>query len=525
MLGDYRVDPGHPPLMRMAAALALLTARVARVDTSIIDRTSAERWMPDVQRGLGHRFLYLDNDADQVLYRARFVSVLVGVLLGALIFFWSRDWLGPTPALIAVALFALEPNLAAHFSLVTTDGGLACFVFGTVYFLWRVTRRASAANIAGFILFFVLAVTTKFSAMLLAPLVVILLGAAVFRDRSVAIGRAVGILAVLGVCTWTGVWAVYGFRYAPSSNQSWLFRYQAEPFVAEAAPATAAVVTWIDERRLLPNAFSQGLLITQVFAQGRRAFIAGEYGTDGWWYFFPLAILIKTPIALLLLSAGAFLPRTLLRGDDRQTAVFLLAPIAVFLGTAIVSNINIGLRHVLMIYPFLIMAAAYGARAALNQGSRWARPALGALGVALLFEFGRAYPHPLAFFNSLVGGPARGAQYLVDSNLDWGQDLKGLKGWMDSNGVPEINLAYFGSADPRYYGIRGVYLPGSPGFLPKDMMGAPRLPGYVAVSATIQSGVYVEEPDRSFYKPLQAHAPVASIGYTINVYRVESRWW
>jgi hypothetical protein len=197
----------------------------------------------------------------------------------------------------------------------------------------------------------------------------------------------------------------------------------------------------------------------------------------------------------------------------------------VFLGFALVSKINIGLRHVLMIYPFLIMLAAFSVREALSRPGRQGRIALAACAVLWLFEFGRVYPHPLAFFNTFAGGPARGAEYLIDSNLDWGQDLKELKGWMVNRKVEEISLAYFGTADPRYYGIQCIYLPGSPPFIPVEWQRAPRLPGYVAVSATLMSGAYVDERRRDFYKPLLALTPAASIGHSINVYWVESRWW
>jgi hypothetical protein len=124
----------------------------------------------------------------------------------------------------------------------------------------------------------------------------------------------------------------------------------------------------------------------------------------------------------------------------------------------------------------------------------------------------------LAFFNLLVGGPARGDEYLVDSNLDWGQDLKGLKEWMHRQGVATVNLCYFGSADPDYYGIRYSALPGN-GLLQQGS--APQLPGYIAISATNLRGVYFPEELRQFYRPLLQQKPVARIGYSIYVYRLE----
>jgi hypothetical protein len=189
------------------------------------------------------------------------------------------------------------------------------------------------------------------------------------------------------------------------------------------------------------------------------------------------------------------------------------------------ARINIGLRHILPIYPLVMLAAAAAAKELLGTKRSRGPIVLAVLTLFWLFEFGRSYPDNLAFFNQLVGGPANGAKYLVDSNLDWGQDLKPLKAWMDRNGVANINLAYFGSADPAYYHITCTYLPGSPFFVPDESIGLPQLPGYVAVSVTVLTGVYFDERGRAFYKALREQEPLAAIGHSIHVYRVDRPWW
>ena len=135
-------------------------------------------------------------------------------------------------------------------------------------------------------------------------------------------------------------------------------------------------------------------------------------------------------------------------------------------------------------------------------------------------EVAPVVPHWLAFFNQLVGGASRGHQYLVDSNLDWGQDLKGLAEWVGTKEIDHLNLAYFGSADPAYYGLHPTLLLGSqPG------AELPRLPGWVAVSATTLHGVYLKDRLKTFYAPLVARVPEVVIGYSIFIYRVEMPWW
>jgi hypothetical protein len=205
---------------------------------------------------------------------------------------------------------------------------------------------------------------------------------------------------------------------------------------------------------------------------------------------------------------------------------FIVLPIVVFMMAAMTSALNIGLRHILPIYPFVIVLAALAADHLLRRratSARWIGAAL--VGVAAL-EFATVYPNNLAFFNRLAGGPSNGYRYLADSNIDWGQDLKPLKAWMDRSNVAHINLAYFGVADPAYYGIDCTYMGGTtiPGVAPAKLA-APRLPGYVAVSATLLDGVPFGERDRDFYKPLRDRQPAADIGGSIKVYWVERPWW
>jgi hypothetical protein len=201
--------------------------------------------------------------------------------------------------------------------------------------------------------------------------------------------------------------------------------------------------------------------------------------------------------------------------------LFLLLPPAAFFAVAMTATLNIGVRHILPVYPFLLLAAGPALAWLWERGKSWIAGAL--LAVAMV-ESLSVYPHYLTFFNRLVGGPRHGHEYLVDSNLDWGQDLKGLKRWMDRQGVDHVNLSYFGTADPAYYGIACTHLPGAP-FFDEDRIAAPRLPGYVAVSATNLHGVYLERSQRDFYLPLLAREPDAVIGGSIHVYRVERPWW
>jgi tetratricopeptide (TPR) repeat protein len=518
--GDFSIDPSHPPLLRMWAAVPALLMDAVSMDAPPATRVAGMGWLQDAYL-FAHQFMYVDNDADRILYAARFMTVLVGVLLGVFLFRWAREWLGLAPAIVALVLFALEPNLLGHASLVTTDLGVTCFMFGAVYFAWRTCRHATRLDLAGLTLCFSLAIISKFSAILLAPVVAVLLAATVAQGRMTA-RHASSIVALLAVASFAALWASYGFRYLPTASPGWAFSLH-ETDLAQRAPALAALVGWIDAHRLLPNAFTQGLFYTQTSVQELPAYLAGSYSTEGWWYYFPVAFLVKTPLLLIVLTIAGGMVCIRRRSElGVGNLAFLLVPVTIYLAVAMASGINIGLRHILPVYPFVILIAAAGAHDLLQRTRRHAPAAIAALAVLATAELASAYPHPLTFFNQAAGGPRNGYKYLADSNLGWGQNLKPLGEWMTLNAVDHVNLAYFGQADPAYYGMNVTHLPGAPTFA-ADETARPTLPGYVAISATTLTGVYAPPWWRLFYKPFQDLEPVAVLGNSLRVYWVE-RW-
>jgi hypothetical protein len=537
---DYRTDPEHPPFIRMWAALPLLAMNGIKFDFPPgIDSLAPASWVMGGQFLFCHDTLYVANDADRLLYAARFMIVLLGVLLGVLLFCWALELFGFWPAAIVLGFYTIEPDVLAHCRLVTTDFGVTCFVFGTMYFLWRTARCLSTGNLCGLVCFFTLAQVSKFSAVLLGPIVLALLVVRACQRRvwSVKIGwqtqlagrlqraaAALAIFAVLVIAAWGAIWAAYDFRYLPSDAPEWRMEFHKNPSAHERTPTVTRAVAWVDAHRLLPNAYSQGFLLGQVKAQKRSGFLAGSYRTNGWWWFFPFAFLIKTPISVLLLFvAGVVL--SMVRGrrflDDTAYALW---PLAAFLGAAMLAKLNIGERHILPVHPFALLLAGYAVTELSVERRKLFRVLLVVLCLVAATEFALIYPHYLAFFNQFAGGPRNGHKYLVDSNLDWGQDLKGLKRWMDGHDVHHINLSYFGTADPAYYQIDCAHLPGAP-FFDEKLASGPRLPGFVAVSATNLRGLYLQENARDIYKPLLDREPAAVIGYSIYVYWVERPWW
>src|SRR5687767_8875209 len=188
----------------MWAALPALAMGPIRVDTRAIDAAVPRQWIQDAY-GFAHRFMYVENDADRMLRASRVMVVLLGALLGILVFCWARGWLGFVPAAAALALFALGPNLLACASLLTTDLGLTTFVFGTTYFLWKTCQRPTLLHAVAAACCGGLAVASKFSAIVLAPIVILLLAIAVIR-RALSIQVAGAVAALLITTAVAAIW-------------------------------------------------------------------------------------------------------------------------------------------------------------------------------------------------------------------------------------------------------------------------------------------------------------------------------
>jgi hypothetical protein len=526
-LGDYRMNPEHPPAIKLLAALPLQLLPV-RVETDDLTWPARRQWE------FGRRFLYRWNDADLLLFCGRLPIIGLGALLGLLVFHWARRLDGSLTAGLALLLCVLSPDLLAHGSVVTTDVGIALFSFASVVALARFRDGITPGRAAVFAATCALAFATKYSALLFVPILV-LLGTVVAVNRDPVVlhwrgakgrlespRRRAGVLlliALLTVVTTYGVlWAAYGFRYHASPDGQpplpWTNVVPESVFVR--APAWIAL-----QYHLLPEALVLGFLRFFKASEARPSFLFGEISPDGFWYYFPATFAIKTPLPLLLLLVTAAVQAWRSRGDRVREAFLWLPPIA-YMALVMMRSLNIGHRHLLPLYPYLFILAARAAA----RGWRSGRTSTRGVVVVLLVWYGLGtlwiHPHYLSYFNELVGGPRNGYRSLADSNVDWGQDLKELKAWMDRERVPEIKLAYFGSADPDYYGIRNERLPGE--LRPPRLASRIHAGDVVAISATHLAGVYLSEDARRLMQRFQAETPMARVGYSILIYRAREEY-
>jgi 4-amino-4-deoxy-L-arabinose transferase-like glycosyltransferase len=540
--GDFRLNPEHPPLVKELAGLSLLRLHPKADFTD-------ETWSGHKQISFGSKFLFEWNDADQLVYWARMAVVCLGILLGLGIFFCARELYGWQAGYLALVVFLFNPDILAHSQLVTTDLAVACFLFLSVYTFYRTLRQVTLYNVVLFSACVGLTLVTKFSGILIFP-ILLLVGIAFASSKSavstidakrpgapprllptfrqklylVAVLLAFGFVVSLGI-----IWAAYGFQYPISQDPTISTSIDWQHYWTKRG-ASISFMHMAHNLRLFPEAYTYGFLHALESMEIRYAYLLGDYSDKGWWYYFLITFLVKTPIPLLALILLGFLQIKRF-GRGFAVEVMLLLPVGIYWLTAIFNNINIGHRHLLPVYPFLIVFAAKVGRAFQKPVAK----RLAILSILLLTwnltETLIIYPHFLAYFNEIAGGPDNGRRWLTDSNIDWGQDLKGLAAYRQQHPEEPFYLSYFGAAPPEYYGIRAGYLLGfNPQVLKKldanEVTSYDQIPSgaIVAISATNLSGVHLRHFDFpgtvEFLQKLRAMQPIANIGHSILIYRM-----
>jgi hypothetical protein len=563
----YIPSLGHPPLLFawMAIPVALSNPHIP-VET-------LTNWGTFPLPPYLHALFPLLGPVEQLEVIGRVPMMLLGLLLGSLIFRWAADLFGYKGGLVALALMVFDPTIVAHTPLATGDLGITLVGFAMLFVGWRWVRTKRHR--------FALEETgadadvrpKKLVSAVRWGVVIGLLGGATMAAKVsgfIWVGLLVGLLVIVewlghrdagrrtGAETKDGqvqdlplrwwvvagmsviivavallfLWAMYGFRVGPVDIGSYTLTLPASDHWA-------------------------GLVRQMERSETRMMFLAGEAGVGGWWWYFPLAFLIKNPVPLLVIWIGAILVSLCTRSLTLADLLFLLAFPLVYSVAGIYSGINIGYRHMLPIHPFLHVLGAQwvtiwaaGARAGgmragcprsdhsgstrlggrgnraptANRGAgKWMHAAGRVLWVVLWVWYVagtvRIFPHYLAYFNELAGGPSNGYRYLVDSNLDWGQSFKTLRKELEQLDIRlPLRLGHYWYAGPELYGVQYEPLPplsdAPPVFSPR--FDPP--PGTYVLGATL---LYSGPGDLEQYEWFKHHTPVAQPGHALFVYRVD----
>jgi len=516
--GDYGLNPEHPPLVKYLAALPTL---------------GRDLWIPENKNRSFKTEAYVDggewlarNDGDrnQLIFHMRLAAGVLVPLLALVVFLMARECFGDWAALTALALVVFDPNILGNAALVTTDIGISLFFVAATWCFYRyvkqptLTRLLVAAIVAGLLL------ATKHSAILFAPMMLLLIGYEIAaapkstrRRTTLRLGGAFCAIVVIGVLV---LWSFYGFRYAARPAPLKMSTTLAD-WVAPVGAFDSAVVNAIGRMHLLPESYLIGMVDVRRMADHYPTFIFGRNWPHGVWWYFPSVFAIKTTLGLLALTLVAVLAIAMRKLKLSREVVFVLVPALVYFITAIVFGMNIGSRHLLPFYAYLFILAGAAAAAVARSSRRWFI-ACAVLVAAHVVSSMTVYPNFMAYANEAFGGPAKLPMLLSDANIEWGQQLFQVKQWQDRHPNEECWFAYFVHPLIRTetYGIRCHHLPNAgTGWAGEPELVPPVIDGTVLLSAS--NMVACETPDRSLnpYLAFESMKPDEVIDDGVMIFR------
>ncbi len=462
---DFRMNPEHPPLVKLVASFPLLFLRPA-FDTSTPDWKGASEWV------FGFIFLY-NNDADRLLFWARLPMVAIAAAGALLTFLWARDLFGPAAGIFSAGMYAFCPNLLGHGMLVTTDVPLATFYLLTLYLFWKQGDQPAWPSNVAIGLSIGAAMTAKYSGAFLPILIALLAAARAWRsgDRAARMKTEILGLAIMAAASLVVIEAAYLFADSP------LLYFKNSAFVNANHPAAYPY------------------------------YLLGHVRPLGWWYYFPVAFVLKATPATLLVIAFAVIRS--FAGFKNRWAEAVLISGAVFYVVVITLGANdIGVRYLLPVFPLLLIWSS-------RIVPEFAKTRIGIAFVAgvLLSQAWSglsSFPNYIPYFNEWAGGAAKGPDYLDDSNVDWGQGLKQAAQYVKERGLKNVVMWSFSPFDnPEYYGLP----PNVPGreALSRLLYKRPA-PGVYIISAHAIARMRLQDQAWQIYKP------VARIGDSLWVY-------
>ena len=407
---DFRLNPEHPPLAKLIAAAPLLALK-PHLDLSWPEWKSSEEAI------FGYGFLYTNN-ADRLLFWGRLPMMFLATLGGLVVFLWARDLFGRAAGLFALAMFAFSPNLLAHGMLVTTDVPVAVFMLLALYLFWKHGERPSVLTSILFGLATGAAMASKFSGVILPPILVAFSAFNVFAaaDRRRRAVEEIRYLAIAGLAGLMVIEAAYLFSSGP-----WTYLANMQSVNANHNP-------------------------------NRLFYLFGDFSRTGWWYYFGLAFLVKATIPLLVTVVLASVHLLVKRFIDFRGELLILATIVTYaLGVSMGAD-DLGVRYLLPVFPLLFI---WGSRIVVSFKNARAGAALLLILLAWQAQTAlRAFPNYISYFNEAAGGAKAGLYYLDDSNVDWGQGMKQAAQYVRDRNLQSVELLPFSPFDsPRFYGI------------------------------------------------------------------------
>jgi len=557
---DMRLNPEHPPLLKDLAAFPLVFMHL-NFDTA---QPFWEENPNDAQWNAGKYFLYqASNNPEEIVFWSRLPIILLALILGIFIFIWTRQLAGITAGFIALLLYAFDPNILGHNHYVTTDLGIAAFFAFALYYFIKFLKNPTWKNVFFGGIFLGLLQLTKFSSVLIFPILgLMLLVYPLVRNTSlIGLAKTKGKFKLLGEYLGKGilafglslvlVWAVYYLNTfdMPTKKLPQIMQHYFHPDQAKNQALNKALLenlTRLNEKPPLAPMADYFFGIARVFQRvsgGNVTYYMGELSTQGFWSYFPVIFLIKEPLPVIFLLFFAFAfslwqigknlkntHESLLQKSWQSlidyirtspTEFSMLLFIFLYLLSSITGRLNIGLRHLFPIFPFLyILIAKKIVEFIKKQHHRETKKFFSTIIIVflawLVLEAALSFPNYVSYFNQLVGGPKNGYHYVTDSNADWGQDLIRLRSFLAEHPeIDKIRIDYFGIAELNYY------LKNRSVSWWRDKR--PIEPGWYAISTLfLQESIYDQSrPDNQSYRFLKEKKPTYQIGTSILIYYLD----
>lgn len=516
---SFMILADHPPLSYYISSIPLIPLKF---DEKIWDKKELFKIGYDVLFNSGYNY-------KKILILSRFPFLILSVISALYVLKWAAEAYGPKSGIFALFLYSFNPSIISYSGLATADFTVAAMIFIATYYFWKYLNEQSVKNILLTAIFFGLAQLSKITAFVLVPLFAIIGFVAVRNNKKIKLNKILKHFAVMILIAFFLMWAFHKFQFGTMSNNLPQI-YYADKARQELGkiPVIPNQLLFVYDKVPLPMPIYFGMVGNVVYlsSQEKENFVFGEITNKSIWYMGLLSFLLKTPIPLLIMLAIIFIFFKKLK-LDKLTSLTLIIPIVLIFITFSANNKLSGIRHLLAIYPFIFVLAG----SITNIRMKRRNAIVYSLSLLYLLSALLVAPYYLSYMNILAGGPANAYKIMVGANIDQGQELLGLKDFMQKNNIGKIKLSYWGSVDPKNYGINYEYLP-SPYFQPwqnnythivqpntRVQEDCSERKGWIAISVTNLQNVHLA--NKECYDWLKKYEPVKRIGYSIFVYDVK----
>ena len=522
---DYGLNPEHPPLVKLVATVPIL--RMPLIVPTLQQRSFK------TEAYLDGKDLVFKNDFNRILLRVRLAAAIFSLILATLVFLAGQEMFGTVAGFIGLGLLVFDSNILAHGALVTTDTGITCFMFATVYAFYRYNKKPSIGRLVLVGLALGCALGAKHTGILVVPILCLLAmielicgpraaedASATTETRSRQARRIAIALVVTFVIGWAVLWSLYGFRYAARPNGMVMNPSLSQVVAQISRPHEAWGVRTMARFHLLPESYLMGLADVRNMSDFYTSYVLGKTYRHGVWFYFPLAFLIKSTSAFLALCAIALFAIFARRFRHGREVLFLAVPAFFHLFIAMISRMNIGVRHILPLYAFFAVIIGGACWALIQRNRVWAY-VVGALLAYQAFTAVRMYPAYMAYANEFWGGPTQTWRLLADSNVDWAQQLKATKHYIDEHKITDCWMIYFAypAVDYHDYGIPCRPLPTMDSiWMSRDVPAPAEISGPLFFSAGDLTGFEFGSGKMNPYEQFKSIKPAANIDYGIYVF-------